>query len=465
MMQKLKVGAALVAVIVAGTAPLARTGSAWTGSGVSVLRVAGYDRYATAVAVSAFAFPRGARVALVASGEDFADAVVAASEARGFGPVLLTERGALRPETASELQRLVPQKVVVIGGARAVGDEVVRAIEHTVAASVSRVAGEDRYATAATASAAAYPRGASVAYVTTGERFADAIVAASAAGGRGPVLLVGRGGVPGATARELSRLGVREIVVVGGTTAVSSAQARTLANETGATVSRVSGADRYSTTAALSAASFRHRPRMTAYISTGVAYPDPLSAAAATAGASPLLLVEGSNVRQPTIAGLGRLRPARVVVVGGRAAINDQALGVLRDAAEPPAPAQAPGAAEAVATAKAQLGKPYQWGGAGPDSFDCSGLTSYAWRAGSVSLPHNAAAQADVTVPVGMDQLAPGDLLFFGSPDDISHVGIYIGSAQMIEAAHAGAPVRIASFSDRPDLVAAGRPEPSQTGN
>ena len=121
----------------------------------------------------------------------------------------------------------------------------------------------------------------------------------------------------------------------------------------------------------------------------------------------------------------------------------------------PSGPAASGKAAVAVQTALAQVGKPYQWGGSGPSSFDCSGLTSYAWRAAGVSLPHNSQMQYNATARVSRDDLRPGDLLFFYSP--ISHVGIYIGNGQMVDAPYSGKDVRVRSIF-RGDFVGAGRP-------
>jgi cell wall-associated NlpC family hydrolase len=120
-----------------------------------------------------------------------------------------------------------------------------------------------------------------------------------------------------------------------------------------------------------------------------------------------------------------------------------------------PGPAVSSGASAAVNTAKAQIGKPYVYGGAGPDNFDCSGLTMYSWRAGGVGLPHSAAMQYSAIAHVALTALQPGDLVFYGDP--IYHVGIYVGGGQMIEAAHTGTDVRYASIY-RPDLIGAGRP-------
>ncbi|MEP6762611.1 MAG: NlpC/P60 family protein [Sporichthyaceae bacterium] len=102
----------------------------------------------------------------------------------------------------------------------------------------------------------------------------------------------------------------------------------------------------------------------------------------------------------------------------------------------------------AVRTAYAQLGDPYVWGASGPNAFDCSGLTSYAWRAAGVSLPHSSSAQYGSGRRVSRSALQPGDLVFFYSP--ISHVGIYIGGGKMIDAPHPGTSVRITSISQLP---------------
>ncbi len=111
----------------------------------------------------------------------------------------------------------------------------------------------------------------------------------------------------------------------------------------------------------------------------------------------------------------------------------------------PPAPGS--GSQRAVAYAKAQLGKPYQWAAAGPKSFDCSGLTMMAWRAGGKSLPHWSVAQFQQSTRISVGQLRPGDLVFWGSsPGSIHHVAMYIGNGQIIHAPRTGQPVQINSM-------------------
>jgi cell wall-associated NlpC family hydrolase len=98
----------------------------------------------------------------------------------------------------------------------------------------------------------------------------------------------------------------------------------------------------------------------------------------------------------------------------------------------------------AVDTAMAQRGAPYVWAADGPDSFDCSGLTQYAYAAAGISLPHSSRMQSQMGQQVSRDQLQPGDLVFFYSP--VSHVGIYIGNGNMVHAPTSGDVVKVASI-------------------
>jgi len=109
----------------------------------------------------------------------------------------------------------------------------------------------------------------------------------------------------------------------------------------------------------------------------------------------------------------------------------------------------ASGAAQkAVQTALAQIGDPYVWAAAGPDQFDCSGLTSYAWAAAGVSIPHSSSQQYGYGTHISRSQVRAGDLVFFYSP--ISHVGIAINNTQMVHASTYGVPVKIADIDSSP---------------
>jgi cell wall-associated NlpC family hydrolase len=116
-----------------------------------------------------------------------------------------------------------------------------------------------------------------------------------------------------------------------------------------------------------------------------------------------------------------------------------------REQAAAAAPAGGSAAAQsAVSAAMAQIGDPYVWGAGGPNAFDCSGLTQYAYAAAGVALPHSSRMQSTMGAPVSRAALQPGDLLFFYSP--VSHVGMYIGNGQMVHASTSGVPVKTASI-------------------
>jgi cell wall-associated NlpC family hydrolase len=117
----------------------------------------------------------------------------------------------------------------------------------------------------------------------------------------------------------------------------------------------------------------------------------------------------------------------------------------------PPRPGPPPSGtgkgAIAVRYAYAQLGKMYRWGAAGPNNFDCSGLTMMAWRAAGVSLPHNAAMQYRATPKVSRAALQPGDLVYYRN---LGHVGIYLGNGQIIHAYRTGMPIAVHSIDRMP---------------
>lgn len=115
-------------------------------------------------------------------------------------------------------------------------------------------------------------------------------------------------------------------------------------------------------------------------------------------------------------------------------------------------------AATAVNYAKSKLGDAYVYAAAGPDTFDCSGLTMEAWAAAGVSLDHNAAAQYDELPHVSTSALEPGDLLFYDYGQGITHVAIYVGNGMAIHAPHPGTDVQYGQINNIGPLVGAARP-------
>lgn len=118
-------------------------------------------------------------------------------------------------------------------------------------------------------------------------------------------------------------------------------------------------------------------------------------------------------------------------------------------------------AAAALHDAESQIGKPYQWAAAGPSTFDCSGLTMWAYDQVGVSLDHWTGDQWNEGAHVSRSELRPGDLVFFAlntsDPSTIHHVGMYVGNGEMVDAPYTGVDVRYDSV-DRPDYIGAVRP-------
>jgi hypothetical protein len=100
---------------------------------------------------------------------------------------------------------------------------------------------------------------------------------------------------------------------------------------------------------------------------------------------------------------------------------------------------------QAIAYALAQVGKPYQWGGTGPNSFDCSGLTQQSYKAGGISIPRTALLQSHSGTAVGgMNQVLPGDLIF--PFVDESHVCMFLGNNNIVEAPQTGEDVHVIPY-------------------
>lgn len=174
-------------------------------------------------------------------------------------------------------------------------------------------------------------------------------------------------------------------------------------------------------------------------------------------------LAELARLRR-TSAAVEQARLDALAAASARAAVAQRSHGAQRagiagfDASSLPA-ADTDAAARAIAYAEQQLGKPYEWAADGPDTFDCSGLTMRAWEAGGRSLDHYTGSQYAQTARVPIDDLKPGDLVFFGADvASIHHVGLYVGDGTMIEAPHTGAVVRYSSIYRKSLLDVGGRP-------
>lgn len=314
-------------------AQLVATSSSASAAELAVERLAGGNRFATAVAVSETQYPEGAPLAFVATGADHADALAISAAAAGLGPVLLVERDRLPSETAAELRRLSPFGIIVVGGPVAISEATMIEVARYSGRETRRIAGPDRFGTAAEISEAAFADGSDVAFVTNGHDFPDALGATPAAAAFGaPLLLTPPASLPASTEQELRRLAPERIVVVGDAADVSDAvveRLRALSPE----VIRIGDPDDEATSAEVSRATFTSSE--VAFLATSAAFADGLTGGAfAGALPAPLMLVSPDAVSDDVKCELVRLGAEQVVVLGGPAAISDRVVAELEDGYE-----------------------------------------------------------------------------------------------------------------------------------
>jgi putative cell wall-binding protein len=285
-------------------------------------RLAGANRTATAAAIAAQAFGTSAPVVYVATQADYPDALAGGPAAAVTeGPILLVSQNEIPAVTAAALTSLQPGRIVVLGGTAVVSQAVQNQLGQFTDGPVTRLSGTDRYGTAAAISEEVFATGNVQAYIATGVNFPDALAGgAAAAADRSPVLLVRPNAIPPQTAAELERLNPENIVVLGGTSAVSQAVFDELAQYTDGDVEREFGRNRYETAAAI--LERFDAPVESAYVATGEAFPDALtSVPAAGLTGSPLALVRRDAVPDLVQAQLNRLSPDHLYVLGGNAAV------------------------------------------------------------------------------------------------------------------------------------------------
>jgi len=283
----------------------------------------GSDRYGTAVAVSQAGFPSGAETVYIATGLNYPDALAAAPLAvKDPGPVLLVKKDLIPSETIVEIQRLNPGRIVVLGGTAAISSSVADALKSF--GRVQRIAGPDRYATAADIARAAFSASVDTVFIAVGTSFPDALAAAPvAAGESSPILLVQRNAIPAATRVALDELRPATIVVVGGGTSVSDGVVDELSSYASENVISIAGSNRYETSALLAA--YAHpNGASSVFVATGTAYPDALTAGV-VAGAkhAPIVLVRPGAIPDSVSVELLDLDPEYVTILGGSAAVSD----------------------------------------------------------------------------------------------------------------------------------------------
>ncbi|USQ79474.1 S8 family serine peptidase [Ornithinimicrobium faecis] len=285
-----------------------------------VSRVDGTDRYSTAAKISGANYDPGVETVYIATGLTYPDALAGAARAGAEGvPVLLVKPDAIPAATRFELERLDAGNVVLFGGPVAISNEVLFELDGLTDGGVRRVAGDDRYGTAAAISSNIEP-GIDTVYVATGEEFADALTGAARAGtDESAVLLTKADRLPHVTAAELERLDPTNIVILGGTEAISPEVADALAAY--GEVERTAGDNRYETAAEIAAEFPAGLDDV--FVATGLDYPDALTGAALAGHLnSPVLLVQQDHIPHATMGELTRLGAEEIQILGGRVAIS-----------------------------------------------------------------------------------------------------------------------------------------------
>jgi len=333
--------------------PVIGAPSAGGGAGLSplwlppggVVRLAGPDRFATSVAISQEFYAPGVDAVYIARGDAFPDGLAAGPPAgrEVAGPILLTEKDALPVEVADELARLQPKQIFILGGSAVVSESIAWQISVYTTGSVTRLAGLNRYETAASVSSRFYSsiyNGNYAVCIARGDAFPDAL-----AGGplcstqRGPILLTPSDALPEVVTHEIDSLQLTStgtFYILGGEAAISPAIEQWLVNyvNPGADhdprVVRLSGEDRFETAAEI----YMRRAgcwAKVAFIATGRNFPDALAGGAPSARLdAPILLVDTTHIPPSTAAALTDLKPATIYILGGENTVSTQIADALQ---------------------------------------------------------------------------------------------------------------------------------------
>ncbi|MGJ9404331.1 cell wall-binding repeat-containing protein [Arthrobacter sp. KK5.5] len=296
------------------------------------VRLGGANRYETAVAISRKTFPSAAPAVVVASGNDFPDALSGSAFAVSRNaPLLLTPQAGVPSQTLSEIRRLSPKAIYVLGGGLSVGSDAERELADI--APVTRLQGGDRYETAKDISDTW--SSANTVFLASGRNYPDALsLAAVAARAKQPLLLTQTDALPPSTAAALRRLKPQAVHIAGGPSVVSpDVVAEIEAAVPGISVTRKYGADRYATSAAIANHYFWSGSQRQ-FFTSGANYPDGLTGAVSAAyNGAPLLLTRQSCMPSPVADALANTEGWTNVLLGGTGVISST--GVYSAGGEP----------------------------------------------------------------------------------------------------------------------------------
>lgn len=292
-------------------------------------RIGGEDRFEVSATISQVGFDRGVPVVYVANGLNYPDALSAApAAAYQGGPLLLVTPSSIPAVILAEIERLEPEKIVVVGGEASVSPAVYAQLSG-LAGDITRLGGSDRFAASrAVADYAFMEDGSTVAYIATGLGFPDALSAGGAAAEwSAPVITVNglASSVDAATKALLVDLGVTEVRIAGGPGSVTEALKASIDAIPGVSVTRLSGQDRYEASGAINRAAFGSASVV--FLAVGTNYPDALSGGAlAGVFGAPIYVIPATCIPSYVLDDIDAFGATSVVVLGGPASVADSVL-------------------------------------------------------------------------------------------------------------------------------------------
>lgn len=281
-----------------------------------ITRITGDNRYDTAVGVSQLSFG-SARTVLIASGQSFPDALAGSALASSLdAPILLTAKDSLSADTVTEIARLEPRQIIILGSEGSVSAKVGDQLSSL--AKVRRIGGKDRYETAALISKEVLSiNGKTEVGLTSGENFPDALAASSYLKVKGiPLLLTNPKSMSGPSQDFISSKPVEKISIFGGENTVASS----LLGE-GVQASRIAGSNRYDTAVKIGEKAFAKPANV--ILVNGENFPDALSATGLmTKYHAPIILVAKDTIPQPVKDYLLKVNPEKIFIVGGSQSVS-----------------------------------------------------------------------------------------------------------------------------------------------
>ncbi len=287
-----------------------------------VSRISGSDRYATSAEISKKFSP--GNTVYIATGQNFPDALAgAAAAAETRSPLLLVKTNAIPDVVKTELSRLKPSQIKVLGGSGVISKSVFEELK-SYSKNIHRLWGKNRYQTATAISKETFASDWQSVTITSGANFPDALSAVNVAFvSPGPILLSNGTSLDSDTLSEIDRMSIKKAYLVGGTSVLSESVANQLKGK-GITVTRLSGPDRYATSLAAAKTGFP-KSADKVYFATGKNFPDGLSAGPLVyKDSGPLLLTNGKCLPADTVSYVNSLNAKEIVIFGGTEAVSTQ---------------------------------------------------------------------------------------------------------------------------------------------